>query len=522
MDDTSPLLRLLRIARRRELTQLFLNQGSYALVVALAALILLLLVGTQVLDWYWPVLLAAVTLAVGIYRFRGRVPDRYAVAQRVDSRLGLNDALSTAVYFDQPHEERAFSPASLIDAQRQFAEQTAQSADPVAATPLSIPRQAWATVGLLAICGTLLMVRYGFQGSLSLKQPLVDLPFDSLFGTPVEVAKAKLPPKQKLPEGFEGMTIPPEGKEETGDERKATPEGDQFKIQTVSDEPGTKSGEKGQKTDEGEPQGQQAGEEGEKGEGKGSGDERSQSDTQGKGASQQNAKSPSKNDANSQNSQQSGENSSLMDKMRDAMANMLARMKMSPQGGDSNKKSMANQQGTPQSAGAQKQGGQKGTQAPGKANEGQSPSDQQGEQQGEGESKMNAQGKTSDGAGEKQQAEGKSGAGKQDGEKDIRAAEQAAAMGKISELLGKRAKDMAGEVLVEVSSGKQRLKTDYVQRSTSHGDAGGEIHRDEVPVEYQQFVQQYFEQVRRTGAPAAQPPAPTTTVPLTPAPAAKK
>jgi hypothetical protein len=503
VDQTSSLLRLLRTARRRVLTQLLLEQGSYALTAALAALVLLLLLGTQVLDWYWPLMLALVMLGAGLYRIRRRVPDTYEVAQQLDSRMGLHDALSTAVYFGQPHEERPLTPSSLIEAQRQFAEQTAQATDPVAATPLSMPRQAWAAAGLIAICGTLLMVRYGFHGSLSLRQPLVDLPFNSLFGTPVEVAKAKLPPKQKLPEEFEGITVPPEGKE-PGEDRQAAPEGEQFKIQTASDEAGAKSGEKGQSADEGEPQGQQAGEEAQKGEGKGSGEERTQSDQAGKGSSQQNAKAPSQNDPNQQNSQQSGENSSLMDKMRDAMANMLARMKMSPQGGESSKKSMSNQQGAPQSAGAQKQAGQKGAQAPGKdSKEGQSPSDQQGEQQGEGQSKMNAQGKTSDGAGEKQQAEGKSGAGKQDGEKDIRAAEQAAAMGKISELLGKRAKDMTGEVMVEVSSGKQRLKTDYVQRNTTHGDSGGEIHRDEVPVEYQQFVQEYFEQVRKAPQPTA-------------------
>jgi len=29
------------------------------------------------------------------------------------------------------------------------------------------------------------------------------------------------------------------------------------------------------------------------------------------------------------------------------------------------------------------------------------------------------------------------------------------------------------------------------------GEAGGEIHRDEVPPIYEQFVQQYFEQIRK-------------------------
>jgi hypothetical protein len=52
--------------------------------------------------------------------------------------------------------------------------------------------------------------------------------------------------------------------------------------------------------------------------------------------------------------------------------------------------------------------------------------------------------------------------------------------------------------MVEVGSGHQQLKTQYSQKKAAHGDTGGEIGRDEVPLAYQQFVQQYFEELRKT------------------------
>ena len=82
-------------------------------------------------------------------------------------------------------------------------------------------------------------------------------------------------------------------------------------------------------------------------------------------------------------------------------------------------------------------------------------------------------------------------------------------MGKISEILGKRSANVSGEVMVEVGNSKQPLKTPWAQRQATHIEAGGEIHRDEVPLIYQQFVTNYFEEIRKT-APAA-PAAPAKT-----------
>src|SRR6202043_2360515 len=93
--------------------------------------------------------------------------------------------------------------------------------------------------------------------------------------------------------------------------------------------------------------------------------------------------------------------------------------------------------------------------------------------------------------------DGKSGVGKQDGDKTAREAEQLAAMGKISEIIGKRSASVTGEVMVEGASGKQQLKTQYSGKHGAHAEAGGEINRDEVPLAYQQYVQQYFEEIRK-------------------------
>ena len=56
--------------------------------------------------------------------------------------------------------------------------------------------------------------------------------------------------------------------------------------------------------------------------------------------------------------------------------------------------------------------------------------------------------------------------------------------------------------MVEVAGGNQQLKTQYSGTVGKHAEAGGEISRDEVPLIYRDFVQQYFEQVRKTPPPA--------------------
>ena len=111
---------------------------------------------------------------------------------------------------------------------------------------------------------------------------------------------------------------------------------------------------------------------------------------------------------------------------------------------------------------------------------------------------QNPQGKGSgqspDDSGSKQPG---SGVGKQDGNKDAKLAEQLAAMGKISEIIGKRSANVSGEITIEVQNTSQQLRTPYAASGASHAQTTGEIARDEVPMMYQSFVQQYFEHVRK-------------------------
>ena len=50
-------------------------------------------------------------------------------------------------------------------------------------------------------------------------------------------------------------------------------------------------------------------------------------------------------------------------------------------------------------------------------------------------------------------------------------AEQLAAMGKITEIIGKRAANVTGEVTVEVENSNQQLRTPYAQRDAHHAEA---------------------------------------------------
>ena len=102
--------------------------------------------------------------------------------------------------------------------------------------------------------------------------------------------------------------------------------------------------------------------------------------------------------------------------------------------------------------------------------------------------------------------EGRSGIGREEGSKELREAEQLAAMDKISELIGRRSQTLTGEVMVEVTSGKQQLRTAYSQQAAAHAEAGGEIHRDEIPLAYQSYVERYFQQVHKLASESARRP----------------
>jgi len=494
------VLTLIRLARRRCLGNELLAQGANAASAALAALILLLLLGTQILGWQWAVTIPLAAAAAGCYQVRRRLPSRYRVAQMVDHRMGLADTLSTALFFSESDAASRGAlqlalPLSQDIRQTQYAraDRLAQTVDVRRAIPYTLPRTVYLMAALLLVASSLFALRYGLSQRLDLKPPLASmLPPYFGGGKPSEQANNRQPKRDSVdpPETGAALDNPDQNGLEPQDSTESidtsTPLNSDGNINTPS-----KAGD-GKK--QGEPADDQMA---------GADEEASFNSNSGNNSDDPSGEKGDSQATQAQNQQNSkpdagnaGENSSLMAKVKDAMQNLLSRIKPPANQTKSGEQQKAvDQNGQPtkgqQSGGKpQSKDGQPTGNQPGDAQEGQN-----GE---EAQNSDNAQGKGS-GKSDSQPASKQpgSGIGSQDGDKAIKNAEQLAAMGKISEILGKRSANISGEATVEVQSTSQQIHTPYAQRTSEHTQGGAQISRDEIPVFLQPYIQQYFEQVRK-------------------------
>jgi hypothetical protein len=443
----SQLQRLVGGVRRREILQLVLTQALVALSIAAGGVVLLLILGTQILDWYWPVILGAASFGYLVWRLRGRIPSSYEVAQVVDRRLATADLLSSAWHF-AAKPETALTAALVAEAER-----IAGTVAPEAASPWRAPR-GWGRAAAVSCAALgLLVFRYAFQSSLDLQQPLAPGLYSLLASgeKPTELAKKKGKGEEALPlEGFEAT------QSERSPEEKAMEKGREIETDSQRAADSAASGQKpGQFQQTMSPN-----EEGENIEGGQKSDGASrQEDPSGETAEQKkDGKDFAKKqqpDPKQNRGDQKGENSSLMDKFKDAMANLMNKMKNDDKNQGQSQQTKDNQQG--QQGAGQQEKSSKGQETQGKqqANAQQAGDQQQGQQQGEGgEKSPSQQAKGGDKSGQPPPSDAKSGMGKQDGDKSIELAKQEAAMGKISELFGKRAQNIQGEIMIEVSISK--------------------------------------------------------------------
>jgi hypothetical protein len=486
---------LIRRARLRLLNQELLSQGAITFAAGLAAFIILLLLGIDALSWYWAVLIPLAAVGTGVYLAFRRRPSPYRAAQVVDRRLALADTLSTAVYFSGQADSQAPDSQEVIRNQRECAERTASSVDLRQAIPYSLPRSAYIVAALALVASSLFALRYGFNKRLDLRTPLARMIHEQF--TPRD-RKETAENMRRVPQPFDN---PDDNSDTVADQDQKGPgqkdaksddasqQGDEQNAEKsgASKDDGKKQGGEPQSQD-GDPQSQQA-------------DDRDQQDS-----SQSSSNSPGQDKSNQdkqadgkQQSNNSGESGSLMSKLKDFAENLLSKVKPQPQNGSTPPQQAPNQnskQGQGQQSGKQQQkdGQQSGSQ------QADSQDGQQGDDQKNGQE---SQGKGS-GQDKSQQATKQpgSGVGSEDGSKEIRQAEQLAAMGKISELIGKRSAAVTGEATVEVQSTSQQLHTAYVKSGAEHSQAGAEISRDEIPVALQPYVQQYFDQLRKQPAAA--------------------
>jgi hypothetical protein len=492
VDELSPVSQLLKKARRRSLVDLVLDQAALAISIAMGGAIVLMVLGTSLLEWYWIAVLAIASLAVGLYRLRGRIPSEYRMAQRIDWKMNLADALSTATYFSSV-EEGSPRREEICAQQRHSAEQIARAIDPRVAVPFTRSRFAWPAAGLALVACGLFAVRYAVTGTMSLEPSLVKMAYDTFFGASPQkqakntIRKNVIDPNSPLDPG--NPDAPTTQNDQTPDSQLQTVETPDVNNSSAADQ--SKEAAKGEKSSPDDSQADN-GEKGEKGEQSANQDDQGNQDKK-DGAKGEKSKE-GKQDPKNQNA--NNENSSMLDKLKDAMANMMNKMKSNPP-----KEAQSAQNSQDSKAGAQEKGqksaqNQKGSQS--ESQDADAQSDQQQQQGDKSDQKQSANAKSGDKSQDKNNSpDAKSGIGSSDGDKAAKEAEQLAAMGKISEILGKRAQNVTGEVMVEVGSTKQQLKTPWAQKQATHVEAGSEIHRDEVPLMYQQFVQQYFEEIRK-------------------------
>jgi hypothetical protein len=488
------MLTVIRRARRRLLMNELCAQAVNAFSAALLAFIVLLLAGTELLRWEWLLLMPALAAGVGIWLALRRLPSPYASAQIVDRRLGLADTLSTAWFFSRNGESRGSGP--MLDGQREQAEQIAASLDVRRAVPLRLPRTIYALGALALVASSLFALRYGVMRKLDLHTPLARM-LEQQFHFEEKTVLAKndrRDPPPQAPADDPGQQASLD-QNQSGETEPAAEPDPQDGAERSADKKGGNRGDAQKETESAEQQGEPGEQEQQ------ADQQQSQSDPRNGGSQGQqgNRKTDQAKQSNSQrDANGSGESSSILNKVKDAFQNLLSRMK--PQQGSSGSQQAMDQNSRQQQGKGQQNGRQQASKDGQRGDSGQKGDAEEGESSERADNSADAQSKAS-GKSDGQQASKQpgSGIGSQDGDKSIKQAEQLAAMGKISEIIGKRSANLTGEATVEVQSTTQQLRTPYAQRGAQHAQSGAEIDRDEIPVALQAYVEKYFEQVRKQG-----------------------
>ncbi|MGI9073109.1 MAG: hypothetical protein ACR2JB_17785 [Bryobacteraceae bacterium] len=478
---------IVRWAWRRSLFLLAFEQLAFALAVMFGGGILMLLLGTQILAWYWLTLLSGMTVAVSIVRARRRILTRYRIAQMVDRRLQLEDSLSTAWFLLSKQDQ-------LDDAVSRFqieqAEQSASSVKLASAFPFRRQlrkQRVWALAGALgAAMFGLFALRYFVHSSLSFEESLIPIHLGSVLERVEHSFSAEdhTAPYPGAAEEQPNSAQPT--RSEQNYERSEAPRSQDPKVERQPDQSATPK----TVADEHQPA--------QNGESEKSGSTDSQQRNPGDRTteeSRERANTPALDRSKDLAGRQPS--SGLLEKMKDAISSLLDKMRSTQNSNKAAQNGERNADGSKTEEQSAAKNEQQGAQNAGTERARNDPSSEGGEQGQTREKAEASQGRNSDESPDKNGSGAHSGIGRQDGDKQLKEAEQLQAMGKLAEIIGKRSANLTGEVTVETSSGKQRLKTVDSQRVGQHSDLGGEINRDEIPLIYQQYVREYMERVRK-------------------------
>ncbi len=465
-----------RRARRRIILNEALSEGANLASFCLFLVILILIAGSEVMDWRIAAVAAMAGVGLAFRRAWRRAPTDYLTAQIVDKRMGLADTLSSATFVRTSEAGPRLFRSTVLDQ----AERAAASTDVRRAVPYKAPRGAYATMALFLIASSLFAWRYASTGQLMLRRPISRLGgFGRPAVDPVAEAKAQRPesPREPMRVGDSmNQNMTPDDRRQTS---RADREGEQGKREE-GDSRKTSPSQANRSSDNGQTQQQEQAEQEQR--------QRAESRQGIAQDGQQGGEKRSGENAGNNGSDQ-GKSAGLLSKFRDAVRSLVS--KMSPQNG-SNQGSQSGQNNTGN-------GQNQSEQTASRKNDG---ADAAGGGKGEADREGKEQTQAASGAGKsvggqpQSSTQPASGMGSEDGNKELKDAERTAAMGKLSEIFGKRASGITGEATIQVDSGRQSLTTPYSQQGAGHFTGSAEIGRDEVPIALQPYVQRYFEQVR--------------------------
>jgi len=444
--------------------------------------------GTGLLEWQWLTIPPALTLAAGVFLSLRGFPGPYAAAQLIDCRLRLADALSTALFFLSPGAR--WYDEEMRGAQIALTCSIAARVQPRDAVPFRMPKAAYASAILAIAAAGLLVLRCRLVGRLDLRPPISPIVQQLLLDARDEIAAVR-----KLFEPPSPKDDPAAAKSQPQLVSQAHETVRNTSLKSASATQPPTPPQKGDKNDEMATDDPESG-----GDPSGSERDRQASDHSNDSSpsgprrgSQQQARNGDRSDPEDQNSNESGSNPGMINRLSDTVSNLLSALKGQP--GNRGRQPMDMNRGSQAQTG--KSNGKPPREDKEGSTSGSSTSDRaDGAEQREGAQSASA-GQSLDGQNGKQPG---TGAGKDEGNKNLRLAEQRDAMGKISVILGKRSENLTGTTAVEVVSGEQSLQTQYEGRKSAHGDVRARAVRDEVPLEYQSYVRQYFRAVRDPGA----------------------
>jgi hypothetical protein len=450
---------VLSAAARRYVSVLVFSETPVALSFLFGAAVVLLLLGTLLIDAHWLLVAAAAGLGFAAWRVRKRWISRYRLAQVLDQRLRLHDSLSTAWYLlsrDDPAQDAA------AKWQIAGAEGAAAGIEPGRAFPVQWTSTWFIPASLAIVALGLFALRYGRSDRFDLRPSLLPLRLQQLFSPGhAEANEIRRNTWKPNSENRQGTLYPDEA---------GTPMGDH---------PNELAG----RTAEG----------------------REGANALGASSNAERALDQLQQEQQSASEQQRNSSNSLLNRMQNALGGVMNKLQQAVKPGDS--RAQKNAQNGEQSPDEEKNS-QAGD-ANAKANsqqQAQSSESQRGDTNGQQTaSQAQAIEKTNSASqlgNAKQPANesgdnSQSGAGRNNGRKDLRDAEQLKALGKLEEIIGKRSASVTGDMTIEKSSGKQQLKTDYTNDVAQHSDLGGEVNRDEVPPEYQSYIRAYMEAMHK-------------------------